>query len=244
MNPRGLRLALALSLLAGAAAAAPADFAGVWMRPSQKGGNYPRWLNPPIGRPPLKEPYASRYDADEKVRQTAEAAGEPIPTDKAQCLPDGMPFVMETSLPVEFLPVGGKIVQVFEFNTQVRHIYVDGRHPPPDELEFTFFGDSVGRWDGDDLVVETVGVRTPTLMFARAPHSEDLRIVERYHLLDSDLMKVTITMNDPQVLTAPWTVTRTFARQPDIRIREYVCLENQRNFVDDAGRIGSVILDR
>jgi hypothetical protein len=236
-----LALAVAALCLSSSALAETADdFAGIWLRPSQKPGADPRGVNPPIGKPPLKEPYASAYAASERVRQQADDAGTPIATDKAQCLPGGMPYVMETSLPVEILPAQGRIVEVFEFNTQVRHIRLGDAHAGPDDLEFTFFGDSVGRFEGKDLIVDTIGVRTPTLLFARSPHGENLRIVERYHLLAKDLMKVTITMTDPDYFAAPWVVTRIFARQHDLSIREYVCLENQRNFVDAQGRLGSV----
>jgi hypothetical protein len=149
---------------------------------------------------------------------------------------------MGTSLPLQIAQTEREILIVFEMNTQVRHIYLDTEgHPTADELESTFFGDSVGRWEGDTLVVDTVGVRKPTLLFESAPHGDRLRITERYRLLEPNLLEVKVTMEDPDFLASPWTVTRLLARQEGMKLREYVCLENQRNYTDEKGQLGTVL---
>jgi hypothetical protein len=234
-------MAVALLFVMGPVSARAADLTGVWERPAQKGqGVDPRQLNPKIP-PALNARFAPIYAADQARRNAAADRGEPIPTDKALCLPDGMPTVLATALPVEILQTPGKVTMIAEFGTQVRHIYLDAAgHPGPDDLNFNFFGDSIGHWDGDTLVVETVGVQTSTLLFDYVPHGEALRITERYRLLEPNLLEIRITMEDPEYFTEPWTVTRMFARRPGMRLGEYVC-ENQRNYTDAQGKIGTVL---
>ncbi len=226
-----------LLFAATAAQAAPADFSGVWMRSPQRGASVdPRGVNPAVPPPPMKAPHDAEYAASQKIKKAAEEAGEPISTDKAECLPDGMPFVLGTSLPFEIANTANGLLQVFEFNTQVRHIYTDtDKHPGPDDIEYNFYGDSIAHWEGQALVVDTVGVRTGTLLFNDAPHGENLHIGERYELIDKDLLRITLTLQDPDYLAA---------RQKSMKIREYVCLENQRSFVDSAGRVGLIIKDK
>jgi hypothetical protein len=132
---------------------------------------------------------------------------------------------------------------IVEFNTQVRHIHLDAKHPPADELEFNFFGNSVGWWQGDTLVVETVGIQPSTLLFDNAPHGERLRITERYRLVTPDILELELTMTDPDTLAEPWTVRRVFARQKGMRLREFVCQENNRNYRGADGAIATDIKD-
>ncbi|NQE61479.1 hypothetical protein [Caulobacter sp. RHG1] len=234
---------IAALMVSQTAAAAPVDLTGVWLRPPQKGDNArPDRINSPIPKPPLQPQAAAEYAATRAKRQAAEAAGTPIATEKAVCLPDGMPAVLGTTLPLQIVQTPDEILMVFEVNTQVRHIYLNATsHPADEDLEFTFFGDSIGRWEADTLVVDTVGVRKPTLLFEGAPHGDRLRISERYRLREPDLLEVTVTLTDPDVLDGPWTVTRLFAKQSGMRLREYICLENQRTYADDKGQLGTIL---
>jgi hypothetical protein len=139
----------------------------------------------------------------------------------ANCLPPGMPGIMNQPYPMEFLLTPGKVTIVIEAYTEVRHIYTDGR-PLPEDPDPKFFGTSVGHWEGDTLVVETVG----------------LKIVERFRLTDPDTMSYETTITDPAVLTAPYTTTSTLRRHRNWTISEYICEENNRNYVDQAGKAG------
>jgi hypothetical protein len=153
-----------------------------------------------------------------------------------------MPAIMGHPYPYEFLMTPGKVTIVAEAYMQVRHIYTDGR-PLPADPDPTFNGTSVGRWEGDTLVVETTGF-SPLVTIARnTPHSGKMRIVERFRLTAPDTMTVQTTVTDPEALTAPWTTTRTWARQRGWTIREYICEENNRNFIDSQGKAG-VVLDK
>jgi hypothetical protein len=155
----------------------------------------------------------------------------------ANCLPPGMPGIMGQPYPMEFLMTPGLVTIVIEAYTQVRHIYTDGR-PLPTDPDLKFHGSSIGRWEGDTLVVETIGFSPLTEIAANVPHGDKMRIVERFRLTDPGTMSIETTVTDPDVLTAPYTTTRTLKRHRTWTISEYVCQENNRNFVDQNGKAG------
>jgi hypothetical protein len=126
---------------------------------------------------------------------------------------------------------------VIEAYQQVRHIYTDGRPLPPDP-DLRFHGTSVGKWEGDTLVVESIGFSPLTELGRNIPHSGKMRIVERFRLSDPDTMTIETTITDPDVLRAPLTSARTLRRHRNWTTAEYICEENNRNFVDSAGKAG------
>ena len=155
----------------------------------------------------------------------------------ANCVPPGMPGIMGQPYPMEFLLTPGKVTIVIEAYTQVRHIYTDGR-PLPEDPDLKFHGTSVGRWEGTALVVDTIGFSPLTDLAANLPHGDKMRIRERFTLTAPDTMSIETTVTDPDVLTAPYTTTRTLQRHRSWTIAEYVCQENNRNFVDEKGKAG------
>jgi hypothetical protein len=226
------------------------DFSGVWERggggggqagnrapaptsgaPAQRGGRGGQGAAGGRGGGPVFTP---QYEA----MRTA-AAKDPQPEDNstANCLPPGMPGIMGQPYPMEFLLTPGKVTIVIEAYTQVRHIYTDGR-PLPDEPDPKFFGTSIGHWEGDTLVAETIGFNDHVQLARGVPHSEKMKIVERFRLTDPDTMSVETTITDPVVLAAPYTTTSTLRRHRDWTISEYICEENNRNFVDQSGKAG------
>ena len=201
------------------------DFIGVWE--TARGGAAPPAM------PQLTPAYAQKKrELDARNIDDTEAAN---------CLPTGMPAIMGHPYPIEFVLTPGKVTIVTEAYMQVRHIYTDGRPLPPDP-DPTFNGASIGRWQGDTLVVETVGFSPLTTIARNTPHGDRMRIVERFRLAAPDTMTVETTVTDPDVLAAPWTTLRTLARHRDWTIREYICEENNRNYVDAQGKAG-VTLD-
>lgn len=225
-------------LLPQAKAADGPSLTGVWVMPPQRGARADPKLRLPAAPPPqLNAKYRAAYDTSEKARKEAEARGEPLASNRTMCLPDGMPKLMSTTFPVEILETPGKVTMIAEFDTQVRHIHLGAVHPPIDELEYNFFGRSIGRWEGDTLIVDTIGLRDSTVMFDYVPHSESLQVIERFRLLEPDLLQVTITMTDPLVLTQPWTVIRLFSRERGGKLGEYVCTENNRHWGNARGII-------
>jgi hypothetical protein len=202
------------------AAAAPAAGRGAAPAGARGGG---------AAGPQLTPEYAAKRDA---LRAQAREDNE-----TANCLPPGMPGIMNQPYPMEFLLTPGKMTIVIEAYTQVRHIYTDGRKLPEDPDE-KFFGTSIGHWEGDTLVVETVGFSPLTQLAAGIPHSDSMKILERFRLTDPDTMSIETTITDPKALTAPYASSRTLKRHRNWTIAEYVCEENNHNFVDSSGKAG------
>ncbi len=203
------------------------DLTGVWEAPTVgRGGRGPA-AAPPV--PQLTPAYAAKKrELDARNFDDTEAAN---------CLPTGMPAIMGHPYPYEFLLTPGKVTIVSEAYMQVRHIYTDGR-PLPADPDPTFNGTSIGRWEGDTLVVETIGFSPLTTIARNVPHSDKMRITERFRLTGPDTMSIETTVIDADALAKPWTTTRTLARHRDWTIREYVCEENNRNFLDAQGKAG------
>jgi len=234
----------AMAVQAERAAFGPGSLHGVWQIAPQRGEvPDPRLRIPARAAPPLKPGAAPAYEARRRALREAEEKGAPLAVERVDCVPDGFPRMLGTTLPIEIIESPGKLTMIVEFNTQVRHIYLGAKHPPTDELEFNFFGNSIGRWEGDTLVVETIGIQPSTLLFDDAPHGERLRVTERYRLLTPDILELELTMTDPDTLAAPWTVKRVFARQPGMRLREFVCQQNNRNYRGADGTIATDIKD-
>jgi hypothetical protein len=111
----------------------------------------------------------------------------------------------------------------------LRQVYTDGRKPPADG-QLLWQGYASGRWNGDTLVIDTVGFNDKTRLDAMGhPHSEALHLTERYHRRDFGHMDVEVTIDDPKMYTRPFTIKYTELLQPDTDILEYVCEENEKD---------------
>lgn len=171
------------------------------------------------------------------AKKTAFDAHPPEDSESANCLPPGMPGIMLQPYPMEFLLTPDQVTIVIEAYTQVRHIYTDGR-PLPEDPDLTFHGTSVGHWEGDTLIVDTVGFSPLTLIERGVSHGDRMRIRERFRLSDPDTMTIETTIVDPTVLTTPYISNRILKRHRNWTISEYVCEENNRNSVDANGKAG------
>jgi hypothetical protein len=202
------------------------DFTGVWEtgpRGGRAGG---------AGResgPALTAEYAAK--------RAAALTNPPEDGPAANCLPPGMPGIMGQPYPMEFLLTPGQVTILIEAYNQIRHIYTDGRKLPADP-DPTFHGTSVGRWEGDTLVAETVGFSPLTQIASGVSHSDKMRIVERFRLADPETMNIETTIIDAEALTGPYTTSRTLKRHRDWTLAEYICEQNNRNFVDENGKAG------
>jgi hypothetical protein len=155
----------------------------------------------------------------------------------AHCLPLGFMQLHTHSQPREIVQTPSVIVIAYEANYGLRNIFMDGRQLPPNDPQPWWYGYSVGHWEGDTLVVDTVGVRDDT-WFDRtgAPHSDQLHIVMRIRKTGPDTIENNMTLDDPVAITKPWKVTRHFKRAKNYDIREFVCEENNRNPIDQNGK--------
>ena len=184
----------------------------------------------PIPEPPLKQPNLDEWRAVQKQNQELSRKGLPPPTTGMACLPEGMPGMMGATFPMEILETPGQVTIVQEAFTQVRRVYLDAPAIASDDAEPRFNGHSTGRWMGNTLVVETVGVKTSS-RFRNVPHSIKMRITERLRLVSDEILENQVTIDDPEYLTKPWTWTWMYKRWPTYKIEEYVC-EDNRYFED------------
>ena len=237
-----------LALLAGAAlvpsvagaakapAKAPAKAAfdrraidGAWDRYPQPGdGGVDPTVKPPPAppQPPLKAEYLAAWQAQQKAVAEANARGEPPVTGYVKCIPDGMPATMMAMFPLEVMQSKGRITIIEEAYNQVRRIYLNEKQIPIDDAEPGFWGHSVGHWEGDTLVVDTVGIKE-NVRYRDVPHSDQIRIGERIRLIDANHMEDRITVTDPVYLTGPWNWTWEYVRKPGYKLYEYVCEDNR-----------------
>jgi len=184
-------------------------------------------------RPQLKGPYLREY---QQRREADRKAGRDF---MVTCKPNGMPALTAGPYANEILQNEKQINWFQEFPGETWRIYLDGRpHPNPAEYPATLTGHSTGKWEGDTLVVDTVHIRTDTLLFGQGRsannlgHSDEMHIVQRIRLLDRDHLQVKGTIEDPQALVKPWQYTLTFHRHPGEEIVEYLCDDNNHESLD------------
>jgi hypothetical protein len=182
------------------------------------------------GQPKPQLTAAAQAKADAAMR-------EGLQNRNANCVPPGMPEIMGWPYPIEFLYSPGRVTMAIESDSQVRRIYTDGRNHPADP-DPTFNGDSIGHWEGDTLVIDTVALNPTTEIAPGVGHSDQARITERVRKTGPDALEIVTTVEDPKVLTAPWTTTSHFVRHRDWKIEEYVCEQNNHDSVDVEGRPG------
>ena len=139
------------------------------------------------------------------------------------CLPHGVPRAMGSNSPFEIVQGPGQVVHVlFETGLMQRRIYLDGRKLP-DNYPATYMGFSTGRYDGDSLVVETVGLNDLTwLDNSGMPHSDALRVTERIRRTDQNALEIEFLFDDPKTFTRQWRGKKTYQRRPDWQIMENI----------------------
>lgn len=143
-----------------------------------------------------------------------------------QCFPPGVPRIYLYNFPVQIVQIPGQVLMLFEYDHFIRRIYTDGR---PHDLQQgpLWMGDSIGKWVGDTLVVDTVSFNDKTLIDrVGRPHSASLHLVERIRRIDHDSMEIDFTVDDPKAYTKPWGTKLIFVLKPDWKIMEQVCEDN------------------
>ena len=162
--------------------------------------------------------------AAKKVLEAFNRRGIDDPT--AQCLPGGLPRSVTLGLfPQQIVQTPKQIVILYEYMNVYRVIPLNSTHP--DDLIPSYMGHSVGHWEGDTLVVDVIGFNDKTWLAGTGTfHSDALHITERYTRVDKDQINYDVTMEDPNVLTKPWTLHSTIMLREGTRLEEYVCAEN------------------
>lgn len=190
-------------------------------------------------------PWNARAAARVSVMLKDEAAGRPHGI-FTNCLPYGMPGLMLiTHNALEFLFTPGRVTILGESDgNRLRRVYTDGRSHAVDP-DPSFHGDSIGHWEGDTLVVDTVGIYPETLIAISeavgVPNDGGLQVAERIHLVSKDLMQDDLTITAPHVLTKPWVTARVFHRERarKFEIQEGECLQGR--FREDIDKNGDAV---
>jgi len=144
------------------------------------------------------------------------------------CLYPGMPRIMQSPYPVQVLQTPEYLIFAFEYMRLWRVIPMDGR-PHPQRVEPSFMGDSVGHWEGDTFVVETIGLNDKTwLDTAGHQHSDQMRVIERFTRTDPGTIQYEVTIDDPNVYTRPWKVSIPLTRDAEYVVYEYACHEGNQ----------------
>jgi len=159
-----------------------------------------------------------------KIMDAREAKDDP----EANCLPTGIPRI--APYPWRIVQTPTHIFFLFEGNIHsYRQIFVDGRKHP-DDLDPTWYGHSIGRWDGDALVVDTIGFNDKFWFdFRGHPHTEKLHTIERYTRTDLGHLENKVTIDDPGAYARPFSVTFTARLRPNEELMEYICQENNQD---------------
>ena len=187
------------------------DITGVWLIDHFHPALFPKGTTPPF------TPWG-----EEQFKKADTTVNDP----NLACLPHGIPRLMFVPLPMQIFEVPGTVLILQEAGNQLRQIHLDRGHKK--DMDPTYNGDSVGRWEADTLVVDTIGFNDITwLDHAGLPHSEGLHVVERIHRPDHDTLVDDFTIEDPKAYTKTWTASQTYHLKPGWEIAEYVCDHNK-----------------
>jgi hypothetical protein len=183
------------------------------------------------GRKPLPPPEPPPYKPEAEKKRQEFLARKGIDDPMARCLISGVPRISVRPLPFQIVQTPGLVVLLYEVHHAFRIIPTDGR-PHPDDIEPSYNGDSIARWEGNTLVVDVVGFNTKTwLAGVGTVHSEQLHVTERYTRDSYDTIRYDVLVEDPEVLTKPWNMHELFRLRPNERIREYECIENNEDLL-------------
>jgi hypothetical protein len=158
------------------------------------------------------------------------------------CLPPGVPRIYIQPFLLEIMQTPGRVIELFEFDHHMRQIFTDGRKHPKDP-DLTWMGDSIGWYEGDTLVVDTIGLNEKTWIDRGGlPHSDQLHVVERIRRPRHDALEVNITIDDPKAYMRTWLGNRTYKLEPTWNIKEFVCADNadyNEEFIKKSGAYSS-----
>ena len=231
-------------LLVQAVFAQTPDLSGVWSPYRGGRGADPKLAAPPAGALVLKPEFAKPYEERRKLEAEANQRGEQLASKSAQCIPYGVPTMMSVAIyPVEFIQTPKQLTIISEAFSEVRRVYLGVPQAGFDDVAPGYYGRSVGKWDGDTLVVDTIGIKPTVAGYRGMPHSEKMRITERIRLVAPDNLHDQITIDDPGVLEKPVTYTLAYKRMPNYEMVEFVC-DNNREYVDEKGVVRLQVYDK
>jgi hypothetical protein len=270
----GLRL-IAGTLLIAASAAAPIyaqsqsnipDLSGLWARvavkgevtfdpiPGEPGGQ-------PIERvwtpgPDIEEIVSGNYDnpilqpwAREIVKRNTESEIALVHVNEADdlCWPVGLPQIINLREPVRFIQTKDRVTIIYQRDHLVRRVYLNQKHSPNPKLDW--YGESVGWYEGDTLVIDTVGLKAHKMNVVDnygTPHTDKLHVIERYRVINDEKgrgLEAKFRVEDPGTFTMPWSGMGIYRPNRDNQMSEVVCAENPREFDDNTAHHGIPVAD-
>jgi hypothetical protein len=217
-------------------AAGKPDLSGIWIATGalllfegEEAVAAARATDAAAGRPPGNSGETPPYKPEAEAQRQYFLSRRGIDDPMARCLLTGVPRINFRPLPIEIVQLPDRVVMLYEIHHAFRIIPTDGR-PPPEDAEPSYLGESVAHWDGDTLVVDVTSFNDKTwLSGVGTIHTEALRVTERYTRDSYETIRYEATMEDPAVLTRPFTIRETFRFRPDERIREYECIESNED---------------
>ena len=204
------------------------DVSGIWVRTGSAAqltasgaqpGSVEGWTPWP---PPLKQAFLANW----RTRVADNAAGNRTDDPVSACLPPGMPrFITGTNSPLQIIQTPGRVV-MYRDGAPIRRIWLDGRPLPKlDDLESFSNGTASGRYESKDLVIDTAGLKDEPIDSTGVPHSDELRITERYRRTDATTLSVEVTLTDPAAYAQPMTAVVTYKalEDPLWEPKEFIC---------------------
>jgi hypothetical protein len=189
----------------------PSDLSGTWMVDRIGGNVKPGDI--------VMTPWAqAKFDAFTKLGD-----GRSKMDPRRDCFPVGMPRDMYEPVPIEILQMPDQIVILLENDHISRHIFLDMAEHPKD-LSPSWMGHSIGHWEGDTLVVDTVALRGETFLDGGGhPHTPNMHLTERIKRVDANTLDDQVTVEDPKAYAKPFTIQKTYRLKPGWHVMEYVC---------------------
>ena len=198
------------------------DISGVWVRADTPAGTGSKEGWTPWA-PPLKGAFAQTW------KKRVAAAGARTDDPVRGCQPPGMPrFITGSNGPMLIMQTPGRVM-LYRDGMPVRRVWLTpAALPAPKDIESFSNGNAIGRYEGSDLVTQVVGIKDQPIDSTGVPHSDDLKIVERFHRIDANTMSVSVTLTDPTAFTRPMTSTVTYRLSGDRNWEphEFLCTPN------------------
>jgi len=193
------------------------------------------------GTPGVREhpPYNAEWEAKYVKNQELVKTDRFVDPNSFCGTPAYMPRMMNLPDAIEWAVRPDQVWHIVENGSTIRRIYTDGRpHLKGDDLFPTYTGDNIGHWEGDTLVVDTIGLRDDLIIDRTGLiHSSAMHVVQRIRLVEPDILEAQMVLEDPIAFTAPWKVTKRYRRlPPGSYVFDYACAENNRNPITADGR--------
>ena len=179
---------------------------------------------------PILQPWARE---ELRMRNERIIAGGTGYTRQVSCWPMGTPaFLLYPVQPIYFVQTPEKVLIIAQMDQQVRHVYLNKFHS--ENVKPSWYGESVGHYEGDTLVVDTIGMNDQTWIDNyRTPHSDKLHTIERFRLINGgETLEVNVHVEDPGAFTMPWNTVQRYDRVEQGAMLEVYCAENNPNFGD------------